>query len=89
MVQTISRTYSVGVHQDIKTSKDEDENRNHKMGKSMYNSAGQGKEKARQQKQMEKAAKRFLAKQRKTNLKTGTPNADSDMVEPGTMERIE
>jgi hypothetical protein len=89
MVQTISRTYSVVVHQDIKTSKDEDENRNHKMGKSMYNSAGQGKEKARQQKQMEKAAKRFLAKQRKTNLKTGTPNADSDMVEPGTMERIE
>jgi hypothetical protein len=33
------------------------------MGKSMYNFGKQGKEKARQQKQMDKAAKRIMAKQ--------------------------
>jgi len=58
------------------------------MGKSMYNFGKQGKEKARQQKQMDKAAKRIMAKQKKANLKTGTPNADSDMAEPGLVEKI-
>ena len=58
------------------------------MGKSMYNFGKQGKEKARQQKQMDKAAKRILAKQQKANLKTGTPNAVSDMAEPGLVEKI-
>jgi hypothetical protein len=58
------------------------------MGKSMYNFGKQGKEKARQQKQMDKAAKRILAKQQKANLKTGTPNADSDIAEPGLVEKI-
>ena len=53
------------------------------MGKSMYNYGKQGKEKARQQKQIDKAAKRLLAKQQKANLKVSIPNADSDMVEPG------
>ena len=58
------------------------------MGKSMYNYGKQGKEKARQQKQMDKAAKRIMAKQKKANLKTGTPNAVSDMAEPGLVEKI-
>jgi len=58
------------------------------MGKSMYNFGKQGKEKARQQKQMDKAAKRIMAKQKKANLKTGTPNAVSDMAEPGLVEKI-
>ncbi|MFH1080664.1 MAG: hypothetical protein V1766_10475 [Pseudomonadota bacterium] len=59
------------------------------MGKSMYNFGKQGKEKARQQKQMDKAAKRIMAKQQKAHLKTGTPNADSDMSEPEPMEKID
>ncbi|MBU1183610.1 MAG: hypothetical protein KJ663_00300 [Proteobacteria bacterium] len=58
------------------------------MGKSMYNFGKQGKERARQQKQMDKAAKRIMAKQLKANLKTGTPNADSDIAEPGLVEEI-
>lgn len=56
------------------------------MGKSMYNFGKQGKEKARQQKQMDKAAKRILAKQHKANLITGTPNSDTDMEETGPVE---
>ena len=52
------------------------------MGKSMYNFGKLGKEKARQQKQMDKAAKRIMAKQQKANLLTGAPNAYSDIVEP-------
>jgi len=58
------------------------------MGKSMYNFGNQGKEKARQQKQMDKAAKRIMAKQQKANLKTGTPNASSDIAEPDLTEKI-
>jgi hypothetical protein len=58
------------------------------MGKSMYNFGKQGKEKARQQKQMDKAAKRIMAKQQKANLKTGTPNTDSDTTEPELVEEI-
>jgi hypothetical protein len=57
------------------------------MGKSMYNFGKQGKEKARQQKQMDKAAKRIMAKQQKANLKMCT-RADSDIAEPGLMEDI-
>ena len=57
------------------------------MGKSMFNFGKQGKEKARQQKQMDKAAKRIVAKQQKANLKAGNPNADSDMAEPGLVEK--
>jgi hypothetical protein len=57
------------------------------MGKAMYNFGKQGKEKARQQKQMDKAAKRIMAKQQKADLKTGTPNTDSDMAERGLVEK--
>ena len=52
------------------------------MGKSMYNFGKQAKEKARQQKQMDKASKRIMAKQQKANIKTNTPNADSDPKVP-------
>jgi hypothetical protein len=58
------------------------------MGKSMYNFGKQGKEKARQQKQMDKAAKRIMAKQQRGNLKTGTPNADSAITEPNLTEVV-
>jgi hypothetical protein len=58
------------------------------MGKSMYNFGKQAKEKARQQKQMEKTAKRIMAKQQKADLKTGTPNAGSDIAEPEPAEEI-
>ena len=58
------------------------------MGKPMYNFGKQGKEKARQQKQMDKAAKRIMAKQQKANLKTGTPNTDSDIAEPELVEEL-
>jgi hypothetical protein len=57
------------------------------MGKAMYNFGKQGKEKARQQKQMDKAAKRIMAKQQKADLKTGTPNTDSDMAERELVEK--
>jgi len=59
------------------------------MGKSMYNFGKHGKEKARQQKQMDKAAKRMLAKQKKANLKTSAPDADPDMAEPGLTEKTQ
>jgi hypothetical protein len=52
------------------------------MGKSMYNFGKQGKEKARQQKQMDKAAKRMMAKQQKANVKIGTPNTNAVIAEP-------
>jgi len=56
------------------------------MGRSMYNFGKQTKEKARQQKQMDKASKRLIAKQQKANIETGTPNADSDIDEPRLAE---
>ena len=56
------------------------------MGKSMYTFGKQGKEKARQQKQMDKAAKRLIAKQKKANLNTGTPNADQNIAGSGLVE---
>jgi len=56
------------------------------MGKSMYNFGKQGKEKARQQKQMDKAAKRIMAKQQKANLKTGIPNVGPEITEPKLIE---
>jgi len=56
------------------------------MGRSMYNFGKQSKEKARQQKQMDKASKRLIAKQQKANIETGTPNADSDIDEPRLAE---
>jgi hypothetical protein len=56
------------------------------MGRSMYNFGKQSKEKARQQKQLDKAAKRLQAKQHKANLETVPPNADTDAVEPERAE---
>ena len=45
------------------------------MGKSMYNIGNQDKERARQQKQIDKASKRMLARQKKVHIKTSPPNA--------------
>jgi len=47
------------------------------MGKPLYNFGKTAKEKAKQQKQMDKAAKRRMAKQSKANIKSSTPNEDS------------
>jgi hypothetical protein len=58
------------------------------MGKSMFNFGKQGKEKARQQKQMDKAAKRITAKQQKANLKMGAPDADLAIAEPESVEGV-
>ena len=43
------------------------------MAKSMYNFGKHAREKAKQQKQMEKAEKRMMAKQQKANMKTDAP----------------
>jgi hypothetical protein len=51
------------------------------MGKSMSVFGTQVKERARQQKQTNKAAKRFLARQRKASMKTNLPIAGADMTE--------
>ncbi|MGA3208427.1 MAG: hypothetical protein ABSE05_11470 [Syntrophales bacterium] len=56
------------------------------MGKAMYDFGKRVKEKARQQKQMDKASKRIMAKQQKADIKANTPNADSNMAEPRLME---
>jgi hypothetical protein len=58
------------------------------MGKSMYDFGNQGKERARQQKQIDKASKRIMAKQQKAHIKTSPPNAGSDVAEPGLVEEI-
>lgn len=58
------------------------------MGKSMYDFGKQGKEKARQQKQIDKASKRIMAKQQKANIKTRTPIVGSDIAEPEPVEEI-
>jgi len=54
------------------------------MGKSMFNFGKQGKEKARQQKQMDKAAKRIMAKQQKASRTAGVPDTDPAIAEPET-----
>ena len=56
------------------------------MAKSMYNFGKHAREKARQQKQMEKAEKRMMAKQQKANMKTDAPNEDSNTAEPEPAE---
>ncbi len=58
------------------------------MGKPMNNCATQAKEKARQQKQIDKASKRMFTRQKKTLAKTSAPNADSNPVEPIFTGRI-
>ena len=52
------------------------------MGKSMYDFGKRAKEKARQQKQMDKASRRIAAKQQKADMRANTPNADSDPKVP-------
>ena len=47
------------------------------MGKPMYNFGKTANVKAQQQKQMDKASKRRIAKQIKANIKSNTPNEDS------------
>jgi hypothetical protein len=37
---------------------------------------------------MDKASKRIMLKQQKANIKTHTPNAGSDIAEPGLVEEI-
>ena len=58
------------------------------MGKSMYDFGKRAKEKARQQKQIDKTSKRIMAKQQKDNIKTNLPNRGPDMAEPGLVEEI-
>ena len=58
------------------------------MGRSMFDYGNQAKEKARQQKQIEKASKRILAKQRKAGAEARTPNTVSDKAEPVPVEEI-
>ena len=57
------------------------------MGRSMYNFGKHSKEKARQQKQLEKAAKRMRAKQQST-IKPSTPSENSEISEPKPGEDI-
>jgi hypothetical protein len=57
-----------------------------KMGKSMYDFGNQAKEKARQQKQIEKASQRIMAKQRKANIKTHILKAASEIADQGPAE---
>jgi hypothetical protein len=56
------------------------------MGKSMYNFVKRGEEKARQQKQLDKAERHRMAKQQKADPQAGTPNADSDIAEPALVK---
>jgi hypothetical protein len=58
------------------------------MGKSMYNIGNRTKERARQQKQIDKASKRILAGQKEVCMKTSPQNADSNITEPIIAEGI-
>ena len=58
------------------------------MGKSMYDFGKRAKEKARQQKQMDKISKRIMTKQQKANIKASAPNRDPDIAEPRVVEEI-
>jgi DNA-binding helix-hairpin-helix protein with protein kinase domain len=58
------------------------------MGKSMYNFGNRAKEKARQQKQIEKASQRIMDKQRKADVKTHTLNTSFDISGQGLVEEI-
>jgi hypothetical protein len=63
-------------------------NRRLKMGKSKFNFGTQIKERARQQKQIDKAAKRMLARQQKKAYTTSPPKTESDITEPISAETI-
>jgi hypothetical protein len=51
------------------------------MGKPMYNFGKNVNLKAQQQKQMDKASRRRIAKQSKANVKSSTPSEDSTVAE--------
>jgi hypothetical protein len=57
------------------------------MGRS-FNFGKREKEKARQQKQMDKAAKRIMIRQQKADLKAGIPTAAPEISEPEPAEEI-
>jgi hypothetical protein len=52
----------------------------------MYNFGKQTKEKARQQKQIDKASKRMAAKQQKALMETSDSKADAEIGNPGLGE---
>ncbi len=52
------------------------------MGKLMSNFGTQAKERARQQKQTDKASKRMLARRQKAYEKTSAPKTGSETAEP-------
>jgi len=54
----------------------------------MYNFGKNTKEKARQLKQMEKAAKRLTAKQNKANIELATPSQGSDTTESSQPKEV-
>jgi hypothetical protein len=58
------------------------------MGKSGFSSGTQVKERARQQKQIDKASKRMLARQKKAFVKTSPPVADSETSDSITAHDI-
>ncbi|MCG6534939.1 MAG: hypothetical protein L7F78_09660 [Syntrophales bacterium LBB04] len=58
------------------------------MGRSMYNFGKHTKEKARQSKQLEKAAKRLLAKQQKAAIIIPTLSEFSDIAESALRDEI-
>jgi hypothetical protein len=58
------------------------------MGKSMFDFGNQAKEKARQRKQMDKAAKRQMAKQRKDNSSASAPHEGAAVNEPILQENV-
>jgi hypothetical protein len=58
------------------------------MGKSMYDYVNRSKERARQQKQIDKASERIRAKQENPDIQTRSPKALSDMAEQGLVEEV-
>ena len=54
----------------------------------MYNFGKNAKEKAKQQKQMDKAEKRRIAKQSKANIKSATPDKNSATAESSQVADI-
>ena len=58
------------------------------MGKPMNNCATQAKERARQQKQTDKATKRMLSRQKKTHAKTAAPNTESNPAKTVSAGRV-
>jgi len=64
-------------------------NRSLKMGKSMYDYVNRTKERARQQKQIDKNSERMTAKQEKANIKNiHTPNPGPEIAEQGLPEEV-